>query len=404
MKKFISFVLCVLILSVIALPAAAANTIYEVDAPYGIQYKVNGDGTSERVTIACMLTDRLAELTGDSGIQESYGMEYAFAYIQLDYRIDGGDWQSDGEWDTKPDASRYGTALNSGETVKTLDLLYLTNETAVEACGDLAVRTEDGKKLFDLDNHSLEFRLRVSFAYVSGGNYVVNSDWTQPIKVERDVKAEKLPTEFEAPIVSNLEVAFAADSQMPYLTFDIKTPESIKKAQTLYSTQIATGFALQCFADTGEGYEQVSLSSGSGFYSNEKKSIYLNSSDFADENRVKVKLNYMIYDKDENVLYSEETEPMTVVTPRWEEGKGVLHAKCRTCGICRPIFGACMFVVFGIAAVVIVVAAVITKMQFDKASRRKEELEAERQRKIEEEKAAYNALKQAKKQKNKKNK
>lgn len=402
MKRIISIVLCIFALAAFALPAMAANTVAEVDAPYGVQYKVNGDGTSERITISCMLTDKLAELTGDPQVLESYGITYAFGYIQLDYRIDGGAWQYTKEWDTAPDSSFYGAALNRGETVKTLDLLYLTNETAMEACGDLAIRTEDGKKLFDLENHSLEFRLRVSYGYTNIDNYVVNSKWTEPIKVERDVKAEKLPTEFEAPIVSDLKVEFLEEDQMPYLTFKIKTPESIKKAQTLYSTQILTGFSLQCFADTGDGYEQVSLNTGSSFYSNETKSIYLSGSEFDDEKRVKVKLKYMIYDADENVLYSQETEPMTVVTPRWEEGKGILHAKCTTCGVCRPIFGVCMFIVFGIAAVVIVVAAVIIKMQVDKAKRRKEEQEAERRRKIEEEKAAYNALKQAKKEKNKK--
>ncbi len=402
MKKLISVLFCLALALSLCTPALAIETLNEIDAPYGVEYKVNSDGTSERITIACMLSDSLTEITGDTAVQERYGITYVYPCIQLDYRIDGGDWQYTSEWDTAPDSSFYGSSLGTGEAAKTLDLLYLTNETAVEACGELAVKTEDGQKLFDLENHSLEFRLRVSLGYTSGANYVINSEWTDVIKVEREQDFEALPTEFEAPIVSDLKVELMQDTDMPYLTVNVKTPESIKKAQTLYSTQNKTGFALLCYADTGDGFEQVSLSSGGGYCSNETKKIYLSGSDFADENKVKVKLKYMIYDADENVLYSEESEVLEVKTPRWVEGKGILHAKCTTCGICRPIFGQCMFIVFGVAAVAAIIAAVIAKMQIDKARRKKEELESERQRKIAEQKAAYDARKKENKAKNRK--
>ena len=112
----------------------------------------------------------------------------------------------------------------------------------------------------------------------------------------------------------------------------------------------------------------------------------------------------MINDKNENPIYSEESETLKVVAPRWEEGKGVLHAKCTTCGICKPVFGKCAFIVFGIVAAVLVVAAIIAKIQLDKVRAKKAEAEAERQRKIEADKQKYNELKKAKKEKNKKSK
>ncbi len=401
-KKLLTLILCLFISAVCVLPAAAVNSITRIDAPYGIQYKVNSDGTSERVTICCLLTDALAQITGDEEYRLSNAISYAFAFIQLDYRVDGGDWQYEPSWDTVPDSSTYGTTINSGETAKTLDLLYLTNQTAVDACGELAVKTDSGKKLFDLENHSLEFRMRVSLGYTDTQNRVINSDWTDVIEVKREQDFEPLPTVFEAPQISDLKVEYVETSQMPFLTFKVKTPESIKKAQSLYSTQISTGFSLQCYVDTGDGFELVTMSSSGSFYSNETKNVYLSAGDFADENRVKVKLQYMIYDKEENTLYSDASEVLSVVTPRWEDGKGILHAKCTTCGICRPIFGVCMFIVLGIAALIIVIAAVIIKMQLDKARNRREELEAQRQKEIAAQKAAYDAAKKEKKEKNRK--
>lgn len=404
MKKltalFASFVLAAVLF---VLPSQAAD-IGEIDKPYMIQYVVRSDGKNERVTISCAVTDDFAALSGDEQVLAQNGLNYAYGFMQLDYRIDGGEWQYTSEWDTNPSASFYGSAMNIGETVKTLDLLYLVNDTAVKEAGELVKVSDDGSRSFDLENHSLEVRLRAVVNCVAGAESFYDfSDWTEAIRIERDVASPEIPMDFEAPIVSDERVEHMADTDMPYITFRVKTPESIKEAQTIHATHGNSGIALVAYIDIGEGWQQVSLSSSGSFFSNETKHIYLDGAVFDDEKPAKIKLCYMTYDKNNNQIFSEESQIIKLILPRWKEGKGILPAKCTTCGICTPLFGkACMFIVFGIAAAVIIVAAIIAKIQLDKARVRKAEAEEERQRKLEAERAAYNARKQQNKQKNRK--
>lgn len=397
MKKIVSFFICLMVAVITAVPCFALGTIESVDAPYGVKYAVHNDGDNERISVSCMLTDEFARLTA----YPDAGINYSVGFIQLDYRIDGGEWQYISSWDTDPEASDYGTVLDCGDTVRLLDMMYLVNQTSVEDAGVLVKTLDDGSKVFDLENHSLEVRLRSGVAYRSTGSYITVSEWTQTVKIERKAQQEELPTEFEAPGLSNLQVLYS-DNEMPYLSFDVKTPESIKLAQSKYQAYEANSFQLKCFVDYGEGWKDVSMSSSGGYLSSENKKVYLNEAVFDDEKTVKLMLQYLIYGEGDVPLYSEESETLKVTVPRWEEGKGLLHARCTTCGICKPIFGVCMFVVFGIAAAVIVVAAVIIKIRIDKLRLRQAEQEEERQRRIQAEKAAYNAKKQANKEKSKK--
>lgn len=398
MKKVFNITIIAAVILTVAFPCLAFGTVERVEAPYSIKYSVYNDGNNERVIVSCLLSDELAQLTAkpDNGITHAYG------YIQADYRIDGGDWHYTQEWDTKPEVCDYGISLNSGATVASFDLLYLTNQTAVDNAGALVKIREDGCKVFDLDNHTLEIRLRATLAYVSTGNYITHSDWTQVIKVERR-DAPELPVKFEAPQISNLQVHYT-DEETPYFTFDVKTPESMKEAQAAYFAYVPAGFQLKCYVDYGDGWMEASMTSMGGYFSNEEKTVRFESETFDDEKTFKFKLSYLVYGKNDTPLYSEESEVLKVVAPRWEEGKGALQAKCTTCGICKPVFGKCAFIVFGIMAVVLVVAAIIAKIQLDKVRAKKAEAEAERQRKIEADKLKYDELKKAKKEKNKKSK
>lgn len=405
MKRTASFFLClVTAILLFALPAQAAEGLDKIDVPYMVEYTVRDDGKAERVVIACALTDEFASLTGDKATMVKHGISSAYSYIQVDYRIDGGEWHHTKEWDSNPEAAFYGSSMNVGETVKTLDLLYLTNDRAMNDAGELAVKTQDGKKVFDLENHSLEFRVRAVLAgAVEAGNFIMLSDWTEPVSVKRGAQTPEIPVEFEAPEISDVRVEYVDGTDMPYIAFNAAVPESVKQAQVIYSTHGNSGMILRAYVDSGSGFSQATLSSTGGYFSNEEKKIYFNAADFDDEKLVKVKFCYFCYDENDNQLFSDETEVFKVITPRWTEDKGLLPAKCTTCGICTPVGGkVCMFIFFGIAAAVIIVAAVVTKMQVDKARVRKAEAEEERQRKLEAERAAYNAKKQQNKQKNKK--
>ncbi|MBO5360916.1 MAG: hypothetical protein J6B25_08770 [Clostridia bacterium] len=408
MKRALSFLLLIFLLAVSVLPAGAVDELTKVEAPYGIVYRVYNDTVAERVSISCLFTDSCAEISGMSNekTMKKYGISDVNTYVQIDYRIDGGNWQFDDSWDTTPMASGYGGPIPKGDTVRTFDLLYLTNESTRKALGDIVRTNDKGQYVFDLENHTLEFRMRVSMLYIrNNAEMVMTSDWTDTVKVERDVDFGKAPAELEAPKAYNPRVEYLED-EMPYLAFDIKTPESIKEAEAWLSTQMPTYIQLQVDIDKGDGsWEAADLSATSSHYSNETKTVNLFPADVDDVSEMRLRVRYLAYlETDEGTvpLYSDYSEELEFEVPRWSEGKGIVHARCKICAICHPLFGQCMFVLGGILLLVIVIVAVPLKMYLDKIKKKKAAEEAEKKRKLEEERKAYDKAKQAKKNKNKK--
>lgn len=405
MKKITAAALAFMLVVMSAFCASAAIELESIDAPYGVKYKVYNDGVAERVSVSCQFTDAYAALSGMTSEESAarYGITDIYTYIQIDYRIDGGEWQKTDLWETTPDAADYGGKVPNGDTVRVFDLLYLVNQRDIKNSGALYKENDKGQKVFDLDNHTLEFRMRTSMGYTSNIPQVMNSEWTQVIKVERNADFGKAPTELEAPKISNPQIMYL-DNEMPYLAFDVMTPESIKEAEAWFSTQQPTYISLLVEIDRGTGsWESTNFAASTSHYANETKGIYLNSVDVEDASQMRVRVNYVAY-AEEKTLYSEYSDVLEFDVPRWVEGKGLMHAKCKVCGICYPIFGKCMFVIGGIILLVAVIAAIPTKMAIDKKLAAKAAAEEEKQRKLEEERKAYNKLKQEKKNKNKKNK
>ncbi len=402
-KKYLALILALVVISVSAITANAAVELTEIDAPYGIVYKVYDDSVAERISISCLFTDEYAAMTGMSNEEslQKYGFINATTYVQIDYRIDGGEWQANEDWETIPNSAYYGGNVPAGDTVRTFDLLYLINESDIKNAGALAVKDDKGRNVFDLENHTLEFRVRTSMTYTVRQAQIITSEWSETIKVERNKDFGKAPTELETPKVYNAAVAYL-ENDMPYLAFDIKTPESIKKAEAWLSTQEPTYVTLLVEIDKGDGtWESTNFSVSEGHYVNETKAIYLDTIDVEDVSDMRVRVRYVAYLKDKT-LYSDYSDVLEYSVPRWVEGKGIMHAKCKVCGICRPIFGQCMFIIGGIALLVAVVVAVPVKMNLDKKKAKKAAEEEERQRKLEEERRAYDKAKKDKKNKNKK--
>lgn len=402
-KKYLALMLALVVISLSAITANATVELTEIDAPYGIVYKVYDDTVAERVSISCMFTDDYAAMTGMSNeeSQQKYGYINASTYVQIDYRIDGGEWHADEIWETTPNAAQYGGNVPSGDTVRTFDLLYLINESDIKNAGALAKKDKDGRNVFDLDNHTLEFRMRTSMTYTVRAAQIITSEWSEIIKVERNKDFGKAPAELEAPGIYNAHIAYH-ENEMPYLAFDVKTPESIKKAEAWLSTQEPTYISMLVDIDRGNGsWESANLSVSSSHYANETKAVYLDAADVEDVSEMKIRVRYVAYIKDKT-LYSDYSDVLEFSVPRWVEGKGIMHAKCKVCGICYPIFGKCMFVIGGIILIVAVIAAVPVKMKLDKVNAKKAAEEEEKQRKLEEERKAYDKAKKEKKNKNKK--
>lgn len=402
-KKYLALILALVVISLSAITANATVELTEIDAPYGIVYKVYDDTVAERVSISCMFTDDYAAMTGMSNeeSQQKYGYINASTYVQIDYRIDGGEWHADEIWETTPNAAQYGGNVPSGDTVRTFDLLYLINESDIKNAGALAKKDKDGRNVFDLDNHTLEFRMRTSMTYTVRAAQIITSEWSEIVKVERNKDFGKAPAELEAPEIYNAHIAYH-ENEMPYLAFDVKTPESIKKAEAWLSTQEPTYISMLVDIDRGNGtWESANFSVSSSHYANETKAVYLDAADVEDVSEMKIRVRYVAYLKDKT-LYSDYSDVLEFSVPRWVEGKGIMHAKCKVCGICYPIFGQCMFVIGGILLLVAIVAAVPVKMKIDKVNAKKAAEEEERQRKLAEERKAYDKAKKDKKNKNKK--
>lgn len=408
MKRALSVLFAIILLVVSALPAGAAVELTKIEKPYGIVYKVYNDMVAERVSVSCLFTDSYAAISSmtNEEAMKKYGIADINTYVQIDYRIDGGEWQADESWAATPSASEYGGLVPKGETVRSFDLLYLTNESTRKGLGDLVRTNDKGQYVFDLENHTLEFRMRTSMLYVKNNfEWVMNSEWSDVVEVERDVDFGKAPATLEAPKAYNPRVEYL-ENGMPYLAFDIKTPESIKEAEAWLSTQMPTYIQLQAEIDKGNGvWDVADLSMSSGHYANETKGVYLSAVDVDDASEMRIRVRYLTYietDNGTNPLYSEYSDMLEYEVPRWAEGKGILHARCKICAICHPIFGQCMFVLGGIALVVLVIAGVPLKMHLDKVKQKKAAEEKEKQRRLEEERKAYAKAKQEKKNKNKK--
>lgn len=409
MKRALSVLFVIILLAVSVLPAGAVVDLTSIEAPYGVVYRVYNDTVAERVSVSCLFTDNYAAISNMTNEEsmKKYGISNINTYIQIDYRIDGGEWQADDVWETTPTASEYGGQVANGETVRTFDLLYLVNESTRNKIGDIAKTNEKGQHVFDLDKHKLEFRMRTSMLYTRNNvDQVITSEWTEVVTVKRDVDFGKVPSELEAPELYNPRIEYREEDEMPYLAFDIKTPESIKEAEAWLSTQMPTYISLNVEILKGDGtWEDAQFSGEGGHYSNETKTVYLSAVDVDDVSKMKIRARYSTYIETENgtqPLTSDYSDAIEFEVPRWAEGKGIVHARCKVCAICHPIFGQCMFVLGGIILVVLVVAAVPLKMYLDKVKKKKAAEEKEKKRKLEEERKAYDKAKQEKKNKNKK--
>ena len=390
--------------------ASAEIKLDQLDTPHDIMFKVYDDGYCERVNVSCVFSDRFTNFTlySEEERQEKYGMENIMPYLQLDYRIDSGEWQYSSLWDSNLTAPSFYRELYAGDCVRSLELFYLNDAMNRELAGSLCKL--DGKKaadgnnryVFDFENHSLYFRVRLAVNYYVGkDSRIVTSEWSDVFTVRRDAEFGKAPTELEKPILRDAQVKYDKTTEMPYLTLRFDTPESIKKTEAWLMTQNQSQIAVDAVLKVGSEEKEVTPSTQIGYASDEEKTILLDASDCDDAHTMKLKIRYQAYINDQQ-LNSPYSDEVSFEVPRWTEKTGVTHPKCKVCGFCRPIFGLCMFIWLGILLVVGLIVGILLKMKLDKIAAQKALAEEERQRKIAAEQEARRKLKEEKKQRNKK--
>ncbi len=412
MKKITAWLLAAVILAAnaFALTASAEIKIDRFEPPHDIQFRVYDDGYCERVNVSCVFSEQFTNFTlcSEEERQKKYGMENAAFFLQLDYRIDGGDWHYNSLWDSTLTSPDFYRQLFAGDCVRAIELFYLNSEANRKLAGSLC--RVDGKKaadgstryVFDLANHALYFRMRLAVSYhVGQDSRILTSDWSDVVTVTRGNDPGQAPKKLEKPILRNAQVKYDETTQMPYLSLRFDTPESIKETEAWLTVQKQSQIAVDAVLTVGGEERNVTLSTQIGYASDEEKYIMLEASDCDDARTLKLKVRYMTY-IDDVPLYSPYSDEVSFDVPRWTAETGVTHPKCKVCGFCRPILGLCMFIWLGILLAVGLIVGIILKMKLDKRGARKALAEEERQRKIAAEQEARRKLKEEKKQKNKK--
>ncbi|MBQ9553091.1 MAG: hypothetical protein IJU96_10055 [Clostridia bacterium] len=413
MKKLTAWLLAVIMIAAagaLSFTASAEIKLDELDTPQTILYRVYDDGYCERINVSCVFSDRFTIFTlySEEERQKKYGMEQARAYLQLDYRIDSGDWQYSSLWDSDPTSMRFYRELYAGDCVRSMELFYLNDAANRELAGSLcktdSKKTADGtdRYVFDFENHTLYFRVRLAVNYrVGEDTRIVTSDWSNVITVTRDADPGKAPTELEKPVLRDAQVKYDENTEMPYLSLRFDTPETIKKAEAWLMTQRQSQVGVDAVLKVSTEERTATISTQVGYASDEEKTIMLEASDCDDARTLKLKVRYLAY-IDDQPIYSDYSDEVSFKVPRWTEETGVTHPRCKVCGFCHPIFGICMFIWLGILLVVGLIAGIILKIKLDKRSAQKAREEEERQKKIAAEQEARRNLKEEKKQKNKK--
>lgn len=412
MKRMTAWLLTLAILAVnaFAFTASAEIRLDQLDVPQNVMFRVYDDGYCERVNVGCQFTDRFTNFTlySEEERVEKYGMEQIRPFLQLDYRIDSGSWQYNSLWDSDPSVPRFCRALYAGDCVRSLELFYLNDAANRELAGSLcrldSKKAADGsdRYVFDFDNHSLYFRVRLAVNYhVGKDSRIITSEWSDVFTVRRDADFGKAPDELEQPILRDAQVKFDETTEMPYLSLRFDTPETVKKAEVWLTTQMQSQIAADAVLRVNGEEKNVTLSTQIGYASDEEKIIMLDASDCDDARTMKLKIRYQAYinDRQLNSPYSDE---VSFEVPRWTEQTGVTHPKCKVCGFCHPIFGLCLFIWLGILLVAGLVIGVLLKMKLDKIAAQKALAEEERRKKIAQEQEARRKLKEEKKQRNKK--
>lgn len=353
--------LAALICSACLLPAAAVKEL-EINAPTKVYYRIYEDELGERITVSSVLTEKLSLLTAldEETLKESYGVSMLLPYVQVDAKIDGGEWLSLDGWDETPDVAGFSSAFSAGDAFRNVDIFMLSLETGRKAAGKLSVK-KDGKYVFDLEKHTLEIRSRV-IAYAGASDAVVFSPWTEPVKVTRGNKLPEFGKKLPKPDVSDVKVDYVSTSEMPFLSFKVRADESFREAAALLSINEKKYVTLECEASYGDGvYEPVNLASDSSAVALDDKIIYFNDYQLEDAFLMSVRVRYVVYLDSSETITSEWSEVRHADIPRWKEGKGIMHAKCKVCGVCYPILGLCDFVWLAILLAIAGVAAVAVK-------------------------------------------
>ena len=237
-----------------------------------------------------LMEDLIIESNGGN-LSDEYDLYWWNSIVQIDMRVDNGQWMSageDGAWDLPETYSRVTLETRIGYSSSNLFWFGDTNfdlydflEPGMVVGGTI---TNEGEYIerayFDFDNHSISFRTRYAINYFEAKDeaepQVILSPWSDVTTVGKNGNnvVPELPDELEAPVISDLREGPEEEFNVIFY-FNNELPAST------YPTEIASyiggygdfgGLAAEMRINNGDWFE-VDVTNG-GWYSAGVRSIY----------------------------------------------------------------------------------------------------------------------------------
>lgn len=441
MRKFFAMLLAAVVLavsmSVFAVSADVAPKFTEkffptgeANAPEDVYYQIRTDdeGRAEYVYVWLTQPDDILALfnewnyLGEDLFIETYGCTLEKWFIQIDCKVDDGDWHYMPEWDIDEypqEDQPYDLAIRqriwADENQKTyrhggalIDPYYAQDDENAGYLKPVVVSEDDGWYL-DMENHSLTLRLRYMICYRNDNmteeemaengddnRSFILSDWSEEITIGKNATQEALvyPETIEAPVISELTFVETIDregdnddtSWKVYVDF----PESVGAAEKYYTVEMdafeplcaTTQYRVKTDGEWGDWCET---------YWGNPTWLFSDWNEFVteavskdDEIEFRVYISNNVED-DKNSPYSNSlfanagasTQEEPESRPDNESGSVVIDdptepkSKCKVCGICpfQPL-GICLFIWLAIVLLVIILIAVILKKAKNKKNKK----------------------------------
>lgn len=218
-KRFVSLVLCMLMVISIFPAAAGAATMADVPKSIGAPANVTvfQDSDYPQFDIGYSATDELRKLSQlfDNGEMNELGLSSFGVNYQIDYKYnDSGSWHYDSSWD-EFGISPYEFGANVSATGDTAYISYKDMEPA-----DVASKLTD---------NTVYFRIRFIAGYYNeetGEDVRLISPWSETVSMGKDASSAKV-TSVEAPTLVSAQLK-KDDKGKPYFEITLKVPESVK--------------------------------------------------------------------------------------------------------------------------------------------------------------------------------
>lgn len=207
------------------------------------------------------LATEYATINDDEIFYKKYNLSEPYRGIQIDWKIDDGEWLATPDWDTLSIevagfwlswTAAFDAGIDFGDTsnrkkIGIADLLHLAEEEKgffKDSVIETADENDEPIRHFDFENHTLNFRIRNYVTYYIGetsDRTCILSDWSETVSIGKDGNQAELvkPEKIDAPTLSQLDFigTYIDDEGEAHSTCEIfvDIPQSVYDAEMYYT-------------------------------------------------------------------------------------------------------------------------------------------------------------------------